>query len=283
MHNRTKVKPAQNRLVPFGIGRSILNALSCCVVSTMWVPIGPAMAADISAMEDQEAARAIPSPQQWQFTVAPYVWASGVAGDLSYRGIPAVHLEAPFSDLLKDLNFGGMLVGEARYDRFVLFSDLIDLNLSREVRPSSLPVEIDVGINLFEWTPMVGYSVIKTDDWNLDVMVGARVWAVDLDTTLAVGSALSATVDESEVWVDAMVGVKSQYALTSNLFLAGWALAGSGGSTFTWDLLGSVGYKFTDSIWAMAGYRAQGVDYESGPFKFDTTMQGPVVGATFKF
>lgn len=283
MHNRTKVKPSPTRLVPFGIGRSILKALSLLAASTMWMPIGPAVAADVSAFEDREAVQVTPSQPQWQFTVAPYVWASGVSGDLSYRGIPAVHLDAPFSDLLDDLNFGGMLVGEARYDRFVLFSDLIDLNLSRDVRPSGLPAELDVGLNLFEWTPMVGYSVVKADDWNLDVMVGARLWSVELDSTLTVGNSLSVGVDESEVWLDAMVGVKSQYALTSNLFVAGWALAGGGGSTFTWDVLGSIGYKFTDSIWAMAGYRAQGVDYESGPFRFDTVMQGPIVGATFKF
>ncbi|MCX5495727.1 hypothetical protein OSH11_13515 [Kaistia dalseonensis] len=245
---------------------------------------GAASAADIE-LDNQPPALAAPGPERWQFTIAPYVWAAGASGDLSYGGIPLVHVEAPFSHLLDNLNFGGMLVGEARYDRFVLFSDLIDLNVSSDysLQPMGVAVGLDVGLNLFEWTPMVGYSVVKTKDWNFDVMAGARLWSVDVDTSVNFGNILNLDADAHETWADAMVGVKSQYALTDKLFVAGWAMAGAGGSTFTWDLMGSVGYKFSDRIWGMAGYRAQGVDFDSGSFNIDTTMQGPIIGATFKF
>ncbi|MBN8999130.1 MAG: hypothetical protein J0H54_06960 [Rhizobiales bacterium] len=259
--------------------------VALCLVAASVAFGGAASAADVATTAAEPAAVVAPTPDRWQFTVAPYVWTAGVSGNLSYAGIPLVHLDAPFSSLLDDLNFGGMLVGEARYDRFVLFSDLIDLNLSRGygVKPLGVPIDLDIGLNLFEWTPMLGYSVIKTDTWNVDVMGGARFWSVDLDTSLNVANLLTLDADASEVWADAMVGVKSQYALTSKLFVAGWALAGAGGSTLTWDLMGSVGYKFTDSFWGMAGYRAQAVDYESNSLTFDTTMQGPILGAAFKF
>jgi hypothetical protein len=245
---------------------------------------GPASAAD-PQVEIPEVAPVAPISQGWKFTIAPYVWTAGLSGDLSHAGTPLVHFDAPFSNLLSALKFGGMLVGEARYDRFVLFSDLIDLNLSESYKlsPFGMPVEVDVRVNLFEWTPMFGYSLVKTPDWNFDVMVGIRLWSLNLDTSIDLVNVMSVTPNLKETWVDAMVGVKSQYALTDKFFVAGWAMVGTGGSTYTWDLMGSVGYKHSDRLAFMAGYRAQAVDYNSGSYNFKTTMQGPILGATFKF
>jgi hypothetical protein len=67
------------------------------------------------------------------------------------------------------------------------------------------------------------------------------------------------------------------------VFVSGWAIAGGGSSDFNWDLLGAVGYKVNDRFSAMAGYRAQGIDYEDGPFVFDSVIQGPILGGTIKF
>lgn len=48
-----------------------------------------------------------------------------VSGDVGQFGLPAVHVESDFGDMLKDLDFASMAVGEARRDRFSIFGDVI--------------------------------------------------------------------------------------------------------------------------------------------------------------
>jgi hypothetical protein len=50
----------------------------------------------------------------WTFSVAPYAWAAGLSGDTSQFGLPIVHLDSSFSDILDHLDFAAMAIGEAR-------------------------------------------------------------------------------------------------------------------------------------------------------------------------
>lgn len=54
------------------------------------------------------------STEGWAFAATPYFWGAGILGDVEQFGLPAVHLESDFGDVLKDLDFGFMAVGEAR-------------------------------------------------------------------------------------------------------------------------------------------------------------------------
>ena len=87
----------------------------------------------------------------------------------------------------------------------------------------------------------------------------------------------------SETCIDAMGGLKGRVNFTPKFYLTGWALGGGGQSESSWDLMAGVGYDFSDRFSAVLGYRAAGVDYENGPFLFDVTMQGPILGAVIHF
>ena len=41
---------------------------------------------------------------KWHFTVAPYFWCSGIKGNVSVKGLPAVPVEVPFSDAIKNFH-----------------------------------------------------------------------------------------------------------------------------------------------------------------------------------
>jgi hypothetical protein len=60
-----------------------------------------------------------PKPNPWSFQITPYLWVAGFEGDLSARGRSAT-VDPSFSDLVKDLDFGAMLLAELRYDRWSL-------------------------------------------------------------------------------------------------------------------------------------------------------------------
>ncbi|WP_346909635.1 hypothetical protein [uncultured Roseibium sp.] len=80
-----------------------------------------------------------------------------------------------------------------------------------------------------------------------------------------------------------MAGLKGRLDLSDRVYLTGTALAGGRGSNFGWDLMGGLGSQITDCFSAVAGYRAMGGDYQDGPFEFDVTIKGPIIGASFKF
>jgi hypothetical protein len=43
----------------------------------------------------------------WQFTIAPYMWAAGMDGAITVKGVEA-NVDVPFSDVISDLDFAAM-------------------------------------------------------------------------------------------------------------------------------------------------------------------------------
>ena len=70
---------------------------------------------------------------QWHFAIAPYFWASGVEGTVSFLGLPEQSVEASFSDVLDNLDFGLLGHFEARKGRWGFGTDLVYLNLGASV------------------------------------------------------------------------------------------------------------------------------------------------------
>src|SRR5437763_11052243 len=73
-----------------------------------------------------------PAPPEWTFTLAPYVWAAGLHGDVAQFGLPSIDVDASFADILNHFDLGFMGAGEARYDRFSIATDLMWVKVSAE-------------------------------------------------------------------------------------------------------------------------------------------------------
>lgn len=246
--------------------------------------VGMASAADFETGPLEAQIAYEPAPE-WKFVIAPYFWMAGLDGTVAAFGAPPVDVDAKFSNILKSLDFSAMLVSEARYGRFSLASDLLYLKVSNDkATPLGLVANsVQLGAKTLEFTALAGYALIDTPNGHLDLVAGARIWSVE-DTLSFTGGALNGLwLQTSETWIDAMVGVRGRADLTPHVYLTGWALAGGGSSDADWDVFGGVGYRFNDRISGVLGYRAAGVDYQNGPFLFDVVMQGPVLGAVFKF
>jgi hypothetical protein len=50
-----------------------------------------------------------------------------------------------------------------------------------------------------------------------------------------------------------------------------------------YDLMGGVSYDVDDWAAVVVGYRATGADYSDGGYVFDASLQGPYLGAVFRF
>jgi hypothetical protein len=240
-------------------------------------------AADLPAGPTPDfAGETAPAPSGWTVTVAPYLFAAGIAGDVGIHGSPTVHVSADFGDIFDHLKFGGMLASEARNGAFGVFSDLIYVKVGENVTG---PFGGTVGVtqSTFTGTAMGEYRILQSAAGSVDAMAGVRVWNLSGDLNFSGGILGTRAFSKSQTWVDGMAGVKGRINLAPRLYLTDWGMVGAGGASIDWDLLGAVGFDVTKSFSLLAGYRAIGVDYSHGGFLFNVVEQGPVLGAAIRF
>ncbi|KQW72644.1 hypothetical protein [Ensifer sp. Root127] len=221
----------------------------------------------------------------WTFAASPYFWGAGISGDIGQFGLPAVHLESDFGDILKDLDVGFMGIGEARYDRFSVFGDVIYTKVSSEAATPLGVVtrRVDTTSETFAGLIGVGYAVFQDGRSNVDVVTGVRVWHVSTELSFSGGLLGGISGRDSATWVDAIAGIRGRYFLTDHFYFSAWGLVGAGQADLDWDLAAGVGYEFSDRISTIAGYRALGVDYNHDRFIFDAVQQGPILGLVVRF
>lgn len=234
--------------------------------------------------ETDPAPASLPS-NEWQFAVTPYFWAAGLSGKVSQSRSPVIDIHADFDKLFDNLDFGAMLIGDARKGRYSVFGDLIYTKIGTQGNTPRglLASSADVKTSTFAGLLGMGYSVLENSPHQLDVVAGLRVWSVDTDITLKGAHLNGRTRSDGATWVDGLVGVRGNYVLSSKYYLTGWGLIGAGGAEADWDVGLGIGYNISKNVSAAIGYRALGVDYSSGGFKFDAVLQGPMAGLTIRF
>jgi hypothetical protein len=248
--------------------------------------VSVAGAADLP-LPGQEVVVATAAGPSWSFAIAPYVWAAGISGDIAQFGLPAVEVDASFSDLFDHLDFAAMLVSEIRYGRYGLFTDLMYVKLSGSAGTpfGVLADSVSVDTASLAFTAAPEYRIVESPRGSVDVMAGMRVWSVDTDLSFSGGVLDGVSRSDGDTWVDPLVGAKARFDLTSRFYLTGWAMVGGFGvsSDILWDAWGGVGYQFNVTFAAVLGYRGTGVDYENDGFEYDVIQHGPVIGGVFRF
>ena len=222
-------------------------------------------------------------PDQWHFQFSPYLWIAGVSGRAGIGDLE-VEVDSGLTDPNVKLNSGFMGVFEARKNKFVLLTDIQYSNLGTErPNPGILFSSASVDFKTFILDPEVGYRVAENAEKrrSLDVLGGIRYWHLETNLNFAAGILAARSATASRGWVDAVGGVRGKMYLSKSIFTMGKADLGGGGAKFTYQLLGGVGFHVHRKIALVAGYRAIHVNYDKDNFLFDTTLQGPIIGATF--
>ena len=117
-----------------------------------------------------------PVSDEWAFRAAPYFWFTSLEGDFAtIRGIPPADVDASFSDIRDNLNFGAMGYAEARRGRFGVGADLLYMDVSAEgggPTPAFSKAELD--LRAFIGTVNGFYRFVQEDTWTADALAGAR-------------------------------------------------------------------------------------------------------------
>jgi hypothetical protein len=246
----------------------------------------------VSAMP---AAAADPSAgNEWEFDGNFYVWMPSIDAGLQSGG----NIYIPFNTILEDLDMlfmGGVGVSKSNskwwFKTDIIYFDISQKNNALVTFPGGIP-DIDFAtssrVEMDAWivTPSVGYNLVDAERGTLDVFAGARYLWINVELKLQTVGPLTTRSDRisdsGSVW-DGIVGVRGDVDFGPKVFLPYYADVGGGQSNLTWQAFAGVGYRFKH-VDAIVGWRY--LDYEfkgSSPVLESLTVNGPLIGVTWKF
>lgn len=221
--------------------------------------------------------------------LTPYVWATGVQGNVSpFKAAPTVHIDKPFSEVMRSLEGGGFLQWRLRKQDYILFTDLMYVRTRETQGLSGVPLINTVSSRLdseqFTTAIMPGLRVWHTPSLSVDLLLGARYWHVSNRMRLQ-GGAYQGEHKESMSWVDPEFGLRIHQRLSNT-----WSVllqASTGG----WNIVAresgvvqaSLNYDLSQTMTASLGYRYQKVNYSRHGHVFNVRMSGPAAGVTWRF
>jgi hypothetical protein len=257
-----------------------------------------------------------PNPSGWSFNIAPYVWFANINTANTFNLPPALggtvstSSSLGFGDILSHMNFGLMIAGDARYDRFSILTDFIYLNIGgaasniRSVNfPGLLPIPISktlqthAGMNLtaYIWTLAGGYTLVRGYRGNFDLIAGVRYLAVPVtvDYSLALtltgprgngatfGGNGNSVSGSGNVW-NGIGGFRGRVRLgDTNFFIPYYFDIGGGGSSPTWQISSGLAY-YASWVDISATYRYLSFEQNSGVVRH-LEVKGPMIMASFSF
>jgi len=231
---------------------------------------------DAQAQQPVSAGQPAANASGWTFNVAPYLWMPSLHTTMNFNLPPALGgtvsstTSVGFGDLVSHLNFGTMVAADAQYDRFSVLSDFMYLNLGGTASqfrslnfdrlpriPISKSVQTSQGLNLNSsiWTLAGGYTVVKGDWGNLDVIAGFRYLGINARLDYSLGFTITGPRGRSETFggigsasgslnlFNGVGGFRGRVRIgNTGLFVPYYFDAGTGGSQFTWQIASGIGY-----------------------------------------
>jgi len=208
---------------------------------------------------------------EWQFSITPYLWAIGMNGDMTVKGVES-DVDENFSDILSNLDIALEAHFEVWKGKWGGFFD-----------GTYVKLKTDAGTRVGTWP--VGSPENKGRALSFDALVGGRY----MDLKVKMDPEHLSSRDKKKSWTDLIVGGRMIFDLTEKWsFILRGDIGGfgiSGSSDFTANGIGLVGWTFHPSWTLLGGYRALYQDYETGSgsneFKYDVTTHGPILGLTY--
>jgi len=269
-----------------------------CSLALLALWIAPCISADIP-------------PEQWQFSLTPYLWAPNVDGKVHYTLPPGTGNSADIAvgadTYLTNLDFAFMFNAEARKQRWSIFTDLAYVDFSSERSQvqsvdfgpagrvsASLDTGTSSSLKGAIWTLVGGYAVVNDPRATLDLIAGFRYFGARTSTDWQLAAAITApggaqtfprsgSISQREDIWDGIIGVRGRVKLGSSNWSVPYYLdAGTGSSTLTWQAVAGITYTFG---WGDIGlvYRHLQYNMKDGKLVEDMRLSGPAIGIAFRF
>ena len=255
--------------------RKVLNQSSVLMLAGLLV-LGANRVEGVEA-KNTEARSSAKNARKWEVDLTAYGWIPSIRGS---SATIAGDTKITMKEVLEDLQMEVMLAGEIRKGKWLVYGDMVYLDLKDDIRVIPL-LDADLELKAFVSEIGGGYRIVDNDGFSLAVIAGARYLYIDVTADV-----LFVDLDESQNAWNGIVGFDVQYQLPGKWHLYGHLDAGTGDTKFTWQALGSLGYHF-DQWDAFVGYRHVVWDFDEdddfGKVYKDLTVSGPYVGVKYLF
>jgi opacity protein-like surface antigen len=205
--------------------------------------------------------------ERWHFALTPYLWASSMSGEASFKGLPPQPVDVSWGDIWSNLDFGALAGFEAHNGRWGVATDTVFMNLGATVPLPDVLGQREPGVDSrqFVFEGDLLYRVFRGVARegvraSVDLVAGARYNKVSVQLE---SEALPDT-KRSFDWVDGVVGARFVAPLTRRLALAGRADIAGLGSDFTWQAYADLRCRLSPHWTVGAGYRYLDTDYDEG-------------------
>ena len=236
--------------------------------------------ASLSA-EGEETAAA--PPEQWEFTLTPYLWMSAISGDVEV-GPFTPSVDVSFSDVLDVLEFGLAARFEAHKGRWGFFLDGMYMDLETDARlgPIKIDDEFQMAMVEFGASYRLWESSRKTGNkstLSLEILGGGRWWYVKNELDMSPGP----DVHKSGDWIDPIIGSRFTWRITDKVSAnvrADWGGFGIGSaSDSTFSIFSAVNVRLKENTSLVVGYRYFDINHGIA----DLNFKGPWLGVAFDF
>lgn len=210
----------------------------------------------------------------WSVEIVPYAWLPGVKGDLTIRNTN-VGVDQSFNDIFKAVKFASSALGVARYNNWLIYTQLDYFSLSTS-KLENAPPRASLDIKDLLYTQGFGYRI---NGWSsgqtFDILVGAQ--GLHADNTLSLYR--FGSVSNSNDVVDAVLIFRPSFQLSQHWLLNPTMSVGGGDSKYTYQLQPQFQYQF-NSTWEMRfGYRKLHYNINgSRGNNLDASLSGPLFG-----
>lgn len=250
-------------------------ALSPCAASALPATVPP-------SARDTSVVTATQGAPQWQFTVMPYIWATGMGGTIRpFAGAPVLSIDRSFSEMLSDVDGAFYLSFGAQRERFLVLGDGTYVSTSRQGRlPNGAPARGSTRQTTL--TLAGGYRARTELPVLVDLFAGFRAFWLEADVEVA-GGVVSASPQRN--FVDPLVGGRAILPLSPRWSTMLYAdVGGFGvGNELAGVVSGLVNLVLSPRFVASAGYRVMLLDHDDAGTVADLTMQGPILGLSLRF
>lgn len=220
---------------------------------------------------------------EWQHTLAAYLFGAGLDGR-SQIGAVSTEIDASFSDIVENLEFGAMAAWRAKKGDIAVTVDAMYVGLGGDDE-GPLGTQFDVEVDQI----IVGADVSFRASKPFEFLVGARYMSMDMSLETRTPGGATTQRSQKEDWIDPYVGASTTLPISDAWsFTLRGDIGGFGvGSDLAWNAVARFNWAFSENASAVLGYRILDVDYENGSgndlFVYDMSESGPVAGFTWKF
>jgi hypothetical protein len=225
---------------------------------------------------------------KWHIYGMAYLWVPTMHGTVGVAGYDTnIHVSS--GEIFSNFRGGFLGVFTPTYNRWSAPVDVLWMRLRSEKSVPYVPVDgSDTGytvratLNETIITPKLNYLAYDSPKFKVYGTAGARIWHIG--TTLALIPSLYDNSPYKGVsWIDYVMGARFSVPLGKKASVDILGDGGEGGATLDYQVGGILNYQLKPKLTSQIGWRYLTEHYGNNGNILNTTTQGIVFGATYKF